>query len=180
MSTATRCSEHPCTPCMRSQARACTALGCSAFRSSCISKFKSRCTLMRHARHFPGPATGDTDPVPRCPARNGRGYDVAKAARGTLTHVAPVWYQVRGAADGLELHGGHDLDAGWLLALRAPLDEVSLTRVSPYECIRTARSLRSLPSAACSRMLVGQLCELRLGCLAYMHGSHQYAMLACR
>jgi len=63
------------------------------------------------------------------PTRNGRGLDVAKRARSKFTHLAPVWYQVRGDAGRLELTGGHDMDTRWLQALRAPPHKVARPRL---------------------------------------------------
>eukprot|EP00882_Tetradesmus_deserticola_P014832 GHRQ01015783.1.p1 GENE.GHRQ01015783.1~~GHRQ01015783.1.p1 ORF type:complete len:225 (+),score=56.44 GHRQ01015783.1:755-1429(+) len=58
---------------------------------------------------------------------NNHGYDVAKKFRAKFTHVSPVWYQLRGGAEGsddvaLRLTGGHDVDQGWLAEVRAPVN----------------------------------------------------------
>ncbi len=37
-----------------------------------------------------------------------------------LTHVSPVWYQLRSSSGVLTLTGGHDVDAGWMAAVRQP------------------------------------------------------------
>ncbi|PRW33623.1 chitinase domain-containing 1 [Chlorella sorokiniana] len=51
---------------------------------------------------------------------NGGGYDFAKRCRCRLTHVTPVWYQLRSSSGVLTLTGGHDVDAGWMAAVRQP------------------------------------------------------------
>jgi len=95
---------------------------------------------------------------------------VAKRARSKFTHLAPVWYQVRGDAGRLELTGGHDMDARWLQALRA----------SPHE-VASPRLLR--PGRPCWLALPGcrpQTCELALGagCAAVSAAALPRLMLA--
>ncbi|EFN53724.1 hypothetical protein CHLNCDRAFT_136283 [Chlorella variabilis] len=56
---------------------------------------------------------------------HGRGYDLAKAHRCKLDYVVPVWYQLRSAGGMLQLTGGHDVDAGWVAAVRQPCGDGS-------------------------------------------------------
>uniref|UniRef100_A0A383W7S9 Chitinase domain-containing protein 1 n=1 Tax=Tetradesmus obliquus TaxID=3088 RepID=A0A383W7S9_TETOB len=61
---------------------------------------------------------------------NNHGYDVAKKFRAKFTHISPVWYQLRGGAEGsdsteLSLTGGHDVDKGWIKEVRAPVDKAA-------------------------------------------------------
>lgn len=50
---------------------------------------------------------------------NGKGYDIAKWYTQKFTHISPVWLQLK-FQKGLHLdfHGTHDIDEGWLAALR--------------------------------------------------------------
>ncbi|KAH7713093.1 Protein C44C1.2 [Aphelenchoides avenae] len=54
---------------------------------------------------------------------NNHGYDVAKWAARKFTHIAPVWFQLRGAdVDGqvtCTISGTHDIDHGWMEDIRA-------------------------------------------------------------
>eukprot|EP00271_Cylindrocystis_brebissonii_P009153 TRINITY_DN2382_c0_g2_i2.p1 TRINITY_DN2382_c0_g2~~TRINITY_DN2382_c0_g2_i2.p1 ORF type:complete len:587 (+),score=149.84 TRINITY_DN2382_c0_g2_i2:248-2008(+) len=64
-------------------------------------------------RHFTGSVLGYVTPW------NGKGYDIAKTFRAKFTHISPVWYQLRnGDNGGLVLTGSHDVDAGWIEAVR--------------------------------------------------------------
>jgi len=52
-----------------------------------------------------------------------RGYQLATLFRAKLTHVSPVWYQLRRGEAGegsFQLVGGHEHDEGWLAGVRAP------------------------------------------------------------
>jgi hypothetical protein len=55
---------------------------------------------------------------------NGRGYDVAKAERGRLTHVSPVWYQLKASSGSPVLLGSHDVDKGWIADVRGQANQV--------------------------------------------------------
>ena len=81
--------------------------------------------------------------------RNGRGYDVAQRARGKFTHIAPVWYQVRGAEGNLELNGDHDFGAGWLQSLRTSSDKVALTSTSGHNSSGCCRIVCICHSGLC-------------------------------
>ncbi len=56
---------------------------------------------------------------------NGRGYDVAKLAREKLTHVSPVWYQLKATSASLSLTGAHDVDQGWIAGVRGQASNIS-------------------------------------------------------
>ncbi|KAI8474416.1 MAG: hypothetical protein J3K34DRAFT_518157 [Monoraphidium minutum] len=67
-------------------------------------------------RRFAGSVLGYVTPWNRW------GYEAAVTFRGKLTHVSPVWYQLRLDPDGqLALVGGHEFNASWIGELRAPL-----------------------------------------------------------
>ena len=51
---------------------------------------------------------------------------MAKQHKDKFTHISPVWYQLRVQEGAPYLTGGHDVDAEWMGALRAPADDVSL------------------------------------------------------
>ncbi len=51
--------------------------------------------------------------------RNGRGYDVARTHCAKFSLISPVWYLIRREKRAAVLVGRHDVDAGWLAALRA-------------------------------------------------------------
>ena len=59
------------------------------------------------------------------PCRNAKGYDVAETFRSKLTHVSPVWLQLRQEEGSLVVTGQHDIDKGWIQRLRQPPLEVS-------------------------------------------------------
>ena len=58
------------------------------------------------------------------PHRNARGYEVAKQHKEKLSHICPVWYQLKVQDATPVLTGGHDVDAEWMTELRKPEDEV--------------------------------------------------------
>ncbi len=62
---------------------------------------------------------------------NGRGYDVAKADRGRLTHVSPVWYQLNTASGSLVLSGSQD--KGWIADVRREHDLVLMLYMLCYQ-----------------------------------------------
>jgi hypothetical protein len=66
--------------------------------------------------------------------RNARGYEIAKRFRGKLSHVAPVWFQLRGAAHAPEITGRQDVDLEWIHAMRGG---------SPEQC--AGRAVRVVP-----------------------------------
>ncbi|CAG9466992.1 unnamed protein product [Pedinophyceae sp. YPF-701] len=69
---------------------------------------------------FPGPVLGYVTPW------NAKGYVMAEKYRAKLTHISPVWYQLRtregaraGAQDPYAVTGGHDADLDWVSRLRS-------------------------------------------------------------
>ena len=50
---------------------------------------------------------------------------MAKQHKDKLTHISPVWYQLRLRHGAPYLAGGHDVDAEWMGELREPADDVS-------------------------------------------------------
>ncbi|XP_063223463.1 chitinase domain-containing protein 1 [Bacillus rossius redtenbacheri] len=63
-------------------------------------------------KHFPGPVLGYVTPW------NSHGYSVAKTFCAKLSHVSPVWLQVRPQGDRYEVTGTHDVDRDWLDSVR--------------------------------------------------------------
>ena len=64
--------------------------------------------------------------------RNRKGYEHAITFRSKLTHVSPVWYQLRrdkspshSGTNGFFLLGGHEVNRTWVNELRTPAKEVS-------------------------------------------------------
>eukprot|EP00891_Asterochloris_glomerata_P006107 jgi/Astpho2/6107/Aster-04053 len=51
---------------------------------------------------------------------NAKGYDVAEIFRSKLTHVSPVWLQLREETGSLAVTGQHDIDKGWVQRMRKP------------------------------------------------------------
>lgn len=80
---------------------------------------------------------------------NGAGYEVAKHCRCSLDYVAPVWYQLRSASSVLQLTGGHDVDAGWMAAVRAPCEQGSnhTTLIVPRVIFELQASPRNIGQA---------------------------------
>ena len=50
--------------------------------------------------------------------RNAGGYEAAILARRKLTHVAPVWYQIRQVNARVEVTGGHDVNKTFLQLIK--------------------------------------------------------------
>lgn len=61
-----------------------------------------------------------------------------------LTHVSPVWYQLRSSSGVLTLTGGHDVDAGWVAAVRQPcpnqVRRPSASRTKAGSCLKALRA----------------------------------------
>ncbi|XP_062205746.1 uncharacterized protein LOC133907675 isoform X2 [Phragmites australis] len=56
------------------------------------------------------------------PARsslNSKGYDMAKLFSGNLTHISPVWYDLKSDGNRLILEGEHNFDAAWVSELQS-------------------------------------------------------------
>ena len=49
---------------------------------------------------------------------------MAKEHRNKLSHICPVWYQLRLQHGAPYLAGGHDVDAGWMGDLRERASDV--------------------------------------------------------
>lgn len=60
---------------------------------------------------------------------NSKGYDMAKLFRHKLTHVSPVWYQLK-CGETVELHGRHDADQKWIESVRIKGRPLILPRVT--------------------------------------------------
>ncbi|KAK3037297.1 hypothetical protein RJ639_032059 [Escallonia herrerae] len=61
--------------------------------------------------------------------RNARGYELAKRFSFKLTHVSPVWYDLKSQGTKLVLEGRHNADTGWISELRMKGDVQLLPRV---------------------------------------------------
>ncbi|KAM0907108.1 hypothetical protein ACQ4PT_016356 [Festuca glaucescens] len=67
----------------------------------------------RSLRHFPNPVLAYVTPW------NSKGYDMAKLFSTKLTHVSPVWYDLKSDGNKLVLEGQHNYDAGWVSELQS-------------------------------------------------------------
>ncbi|KAL4419263.1 hypothetical protein ABPG77_004821 [Micractinium sp. CCAP 211/92] len=56
---------------------------------------------------------------------NGAGYELAKRHRCRLHLLSPVWFQLRALNGAPQLTGAHNVNVGWMEALRAPCPEAS-------------------------------------------------------
>ena len=78
---------------------------------------------------------------------------MAKQHRDKLTHISPVWYQLKLQDGAPHLAGGHDADAEWMAELRAPTADVrpqqyiyqSLTHTRDRGCVHLQRMLTACP-----------------------------------
>jgi len=60
---------------------------------------------------------------------NSHGYDVAKVLGERFDYVAPVWFQIRQSEHGqAQITGLHDIDRGWIKAVRAPCADQEYSR----------------------------------------------------
>eukprot|EP00897_Mesotaenium_endlicherianum_P003879 jgi/Mesen1/3519/ME000197S02539 len=50
--------------------------------------------------------------------RNRKGYEMAEKFARKLTHVSPVWYQLKSAPGGVQLNGGEAVDLPWIKSVR--------------------------------------------------------------
>ncbi|XP_062215375.1 uncharacterized protein LOC133915956 [Phragmites australis] len=64
-------------------------------------------------RHFPNPVLAYVTPW------NSKGYDVAKIFSAKLTHISPVWYDLKSDGNRLVLEGEHNFDAIWVSELQS-------------------------------------------------------------
>lgn len=74
---------------------------------------------------------------------NSKGYDMAIKFRAKLTHVSPVWYQLKRIGTELQLFGKHDADQQWMAQVRKHGLPLILPRVvlegSPIELLTKKR-----------------------------------------
>lgn len=60
---------------------------------------------------------------------NSKGYELAKKFSSKLTHISPVWYDLKSQGVNLVLEGRHNADRGWISELRKKGDAQILPRV---------------------------------------------------
>lgn len=60
---------------------------------------------------------------------NSKGYDLAKKFHSKLTHISPVWYDLKSQGNRLILEGRHNADKGWISELRMKGNVKILPRV---------------------------------------------------
>ncbi|CAN4097395.1 unnamed protein product [Withania somnifera] len=63
-------------------------------------------------RHFRNPVLAYITPW------NSKGYDLAKKFSSKITHLSPVWYELKNEGSKLVLHGRHNADRGWISDIR--------------------------------------------------------------
>ncbi|XP_076971426.1 chitinase domain-containing protein 1 [Tamandua tetradactyla] len=78
-----------------------------------VLEHRSYCPAQARERHFAGAVLGYVTPW------NSHGYDVAKVFGSKFTLVSPVWLQLkRRGREMFEVTGLHDVDQGWMRAVR--------------------------------------------------------------
>ncbi|XP_039696444.1 chitinase domain-containing protein 1 isoform X2 [Pteropus medius] len=78
-----------------------------------VLEHRSYCSAKARERHFAGDILGYVTPW------NSHGYDVAKVFGGKFTQISPVWLQLkRRGREMFEVTGLHDVDQGWMRAVR--------------------------------------------------------------
>uniref|UniRef100_A0ABI7W522 Chitinase domain-containing protein 1 n=1 Tax=Felis catus TaxID=9685 RepID=A0ABI7W522_FELCA len=78
-----------------------------------VLEHRSYCSPKARERHFAGDVLGYVTPW------NSHGYDVAKVFGGKFTQISPVWLQLkRRGREMFEVTGLHDVDQGWMRAVR--------------------------------------------------------------
>lgn len=60
---------------------------------------------------------------------NSKGYDLAKAFNSKITHISPVWYDLKSQGIEFVLEGRHNVDKGWILDLRMEGQALILPRI---------------------------------------------------
>ncbi|KAH9308819.1 hypothetical protein KI387_036730, partial [Taxus chinensis] len=79
---------------------------------------------------------------------NSKGYDMAKKFRSKLTHVSPVWYQLKRVGTELQLLGRHDADQQWITEVRKDGHPLILPRfileASPIEFLTKKRQRKQV------------------------------------
>ncbi|CAL4955852.1 unnamed protein product [Urochloa decumbens] len=73
----------------------------------------TRVSENRSQRHFPNPVLAYVTPW------NSKGYDMAKLFSAKLTHISPVWYDLKSDRNMLVLEGEHNIDATWVSELQS-------------------------------------------------------------
>ncbi|CAL4975238.1 unnamed protein product [Urochloa decumbens] len=73
----------------------------------------TRVSENRSQRHFPNPVLAYVTPW------NSKGYDMAKLFSAKLTHISPVWYDLKSDRNMLVLEGEHNFDATWVSELQS-------------------------------------------------------------
>ncbi|CAO2170667.1 unnamed protein product [Urochloa humidicola] len=73
----------------------------------------TRVSENRSQRQFPNPILAYVTPW------NSKGYDMAKLFSAKLTHISPVWYDLKSDKNMLVLEGEHNFDATWVSELQS-------------------------------------------------------------
>ncbi|XP_058100334.1 uncharacterized protein LOC131245122 [Magnolia sinica] len=74
-------------------------------------------------RHFPHPVLAYVTPW------NSKGYEMSKRFTPKITHLSPVWYNLKSDGSQLLLEGRHNADTGWISELRRNGNSLVLPRV---------------------------------------------------
>ncbi|KAL3337746.1 hypothetical protein AABB24_030067 [Solanum stoloniferum] len=74
-------------------------------------------------RHFGNPVLAYITPW------NSKGYGLAKKFSSKITHLSPVWYELKNEGSKLVLHGRHNADRGWISDIRMKGNALILPRV---------------------------------------------------
>ncbi|XP_062949578.1 chitinase domain-containing protein 1 isoform X2 [Cynocephalus volans] len=78
-----------------------------------VLEHRSYCSARARDRHFAGDVLGYITPW------NSHGYDIAKVFGSKFTQISPVWLQLkRRGREMFEVTGLHDVDQGWMRAVR--------------------------------------------------------------
>ncbi|CAN4097394.1 unnamed protein product [Withania somnifera] len=88
-------------------------------------------------RHFRNPVLAYITPW------NSKGYDLAKKFSSKITHLSPVWYELKNEGSKLVLHGRHNADRGWISDIRMKGNALILPRVvleaNPLDLLKKKR-----------------------------------------
>uniref|UniRef100_G1TJY2 Chitinase domain containing 1 n=1 Tax=Oryctolagus cuniculus TaxID=9986 RepID=G1TJY2_RABIT len=78
-----------------------------------VLEHRSYCAAKARERHFAGDVLGYVTPW------NSHGYEIAKVFGNKFTLISPVWLQLkRRGREMFEVTGLHDMDQGWMRAIR--------------------------------------------------------------
>lgn len=78
-----------------------------------VLEHRSYCAAQARERHFAGEVLGYVTPW------NSHGYEIAKVFGSKFTQISPVWLQLkRRGREMFEVTGLHDVDQGWMRAVR--------------------------------------------------------------